>query len=184
MRVANVQDGHLDLSDVANIEVAIGDVERFSLVADDVLMNEGGDYDKLGRGAVWTGQISPCLHQNHVFAVRLDDPTWAPWVAALTRAAYAKFYFMNNSKQSTNLASISQTNVKELPVALPPVSDRDGLLATLNEDLGRISTLSGHVDEELTHLAELRSATITEAVLGRVDVRKHMKNCLGRGAAA
>jgi type I restriction enzyme S subunit len=83
---------------------------------------------------------------------------------------------MNNSKQSTNLASISQTNVKELPVALPPMSDRDDLLATLNEDLGRISALSGHVDEELTRLADLRSATVTDAVLGRIDVREHIKS--------
>src|SRR3954470_4270290 len=53
MRVANVQDGHIDLTDVALLEVAVDDVSRYSLAVGDVLMNEGGDYDKLGRGAVW-----------------------------------------------------------------------------------------------------------------------------------
>lgn len=176
MRVANVQDGHLDLSDVAKLEVAADDVERYSLVVGDVLMNEGGDYDKLGRGAVWEGAISPCLHQNHVFAVRLDDPAWAPWVSALTRTAYAKFYFMNNSKQSTNLASISQSNVKEWPVALPPEDIRDQLLNQLSVELKRTDDLIEHVELELAVLEEFRSATITDAVLGRIDVREHMKN--------
>lgn len=170
MRVANVQDGHIDLSDVATLEVAADDVERYSLAVGDVLMNEGGDYDKLGRGAVWEGRVTPCLHQNHVFAVRLDDLAWGPWVSALTRTAYAKFYFMNNSKQSTNLASISQSNVKEWPVVLPPEEIRDQLLAKLNAELKRSDDLIAHVELELATLAELRSSTITDAVLGRIRI--------------
>lgn len=171
MRVANVQDGHIDLSDVTLIEVAEGEVERYTLQVGDVLMNEGGDYDKLGRGAMWEGRIDQCLHQNHVFAVRLDDVEWAPWVAAVTRTSYAKFYFMNNSKQSTNLASINQTNVKEFPVVVPPSSMRDELLRVFADELRRIDELARHVERELEVLAEFRSSTITDAVLGRIDVR-------------
>jgi type I restriction enzyme S subunit len=168
--------GSAQPSKVAQFSVGVNNVERYSLAVGDVLMNEGGDYDKLGRGAVWQGAVAPCLHQNHVFAVRLDDVAWAPWVSALTRTAYAKFYFMNNSKQSTNLASISQSNVKEWPVVLPPEDVRDQLLAQLEQELNRIDGLIGHVETELTTLAELRAATITDAVLGRIDVREHMKH--------
>lgn len=173
LRVANVQDGHIDLSDVAVIEVSENEVERFLLHANDVLMNEGGDYDKVGRGAVWEGQIAPCLHQNHVFAVRLDDPEMAEWVSAITRTAYAKFYFMNNAKQSTNLASISQKNIKEFPVVVPPKEERDRRLAKLNQELAKIAALDAHVRAEIEALAELRSATITDAVLGRIDLPKY-----------
>lgn len=175
MRVANVQDGYIDLRDVAVIEVAENEVDRYALKIGDVLMNEGGDYDKVGRGAMWEGLVEECLHQNHVFAVRLDDIEWAPWLAAVTRTSYAKFYFMNNSKQSTNLASINQTNVKEFPVVLPPASKRDALLDTLTAELKRIDDLTQHVKRELDVLAEFRSATITDAVLGRLDVSHHLK---------
>jgi type I restriction enzyme S subunit len=175
MRVANVQDGYIDLRDVAVIEVAENEVDRYTLKIGDILMNEGGDYDKVGRGAMWEGLVEECLHQNHVFAVRLDDVEWAPWLAAVTRTSYAKFYFMNNSKQSTNLASINQTNVKEFPVVLPPASKRDELLDTLTTDLKRIDALTQHVERELDVLAEFRYATITDAVLGRLDVSHHMK---------
>lgn len=175
MRVANVQDGYIDLSDVALIEVLENEVDRYTLQIGDVLMNEGGDYDKLGRGAMWEGLVDKCLHQNHVFAVRLDDVEWAPWLAAVTRTSYAKFYFMNNSKQSTNLASINQTNVKEFPVVLPPASKRDELLEVLKEELTRIDDLTEHVERELGVLIEFRSATITDAVLGRIDVSHYMK---------
>ena len=171
MRVANVQDGHLDLDEVSTIEVEASAVERFSLQSGDVLMNEGGDYDKLGRGALWSGEVSPCLHQNHVFAVRPVEEDLSEWIAAITQTKYAKFYFMNNAKQSTNLASISQTNVKELPILLPPKKVRQELLAKAKGEANAIAELVAHTRDEIALLKELRAATIADAVLGRVDVR-------------
>ena len=171
LRVANVQDGHLDLDVVSTIEVDANAVERFTLQPGDVLMNEGGDYDKLGRGALWSGEVSPCLHQNHVFAVRPVEEGLSEWLAAITQTRYAKFYFMNNAKQSTNLASISQTNIKELPVLLPPKKVRDVLLAKAGEEARAIAELIAHTRDEMLLLKELRAATIAEAVLGRIDLR-------------
>lgn len=171
LRVANVQDGHLDLGEVSTIEIDANAVERFTLQPGDVLMNEGGDYDKLGRGALWSGEVSPCLHQNHVFAVRPIEDGLSEWLAAITQTRYAKFYFMNNAKQSTNLASISQTNIKELPVLLPPKKVRDALLAKARAEARAIAELIAHTQDEIRLLKELRAATIAEAVLGRIDVR-------------
>ena len=53
LRVANVQDGYLKLDEVKEIEVERKHVVRYTLKAGDVLLTEGGDFDKLGRGAVW-----------------------------------------------------------------------------------------------------------------------------------
>lgn len=171
LRVANVQDGHLDLNDVSTIEVDADAVERFSLRPGDVLMNEGGDHDKLGRGALWSGKVAPCLHQNHVFAVRPAEDGLSEWLAAITQTKYAKFYFMNNAKQSTNLASISQTNIKELPVLLPPKNVREALLARARRETQALAELITHTKDEIRLLEELRAATIADAVLGRIDVR-------------
>ena len=171
LRVANVQEGRLDLREISTMPVEVDAVERFSLLEGDVLMNEGGDYDKVGRGAVWTGEISPCLHQNHVFAVRPVQRDLSEWISAITQTQYAKFYFMNNAKQSTNLASISQASVKELPILLPPKEQRDALLEKLGGELAAFDALITHTQEEIALLKELRTATIADAVLGRVDVR-------------
>lgn len=70
LRVANVQDGFLDLSEIKTIRIYKSELERYVLKRGDVLMNEGGDFDKLGRGCVWEEQIQNCLHQNRVFRVR------------------------------------------------------------------------------------------------------------------
>lgn len=125
LRVANVQDGHVDLSVMKEITLKPTEISRYSLRAGDVLFTEGGDFDKLGRGTVWNGQIQPCLHQNHVFAVRPKLDVLLPEFLAFQAASeYGRRFFQLSSKQSTNLASINSTQLKEFPVLLPPLPEQ------------------------------------------------------------
>src|SRR5579862_4022084 len=70
LRVANVQDGHMLLDEIKHITVSADEVDRYLLMNGDILLTEGGDFDKLGRGTMWRGEIDGCLHQNHIFVVR------------------------------------------------------------------------------------------------------------------
>lgn len=125
LRVANVQDGYIDLSEVKTIQIERHQLERYSLQVGDVLMTEGGDFDKLGRGDVWQGQITPCLNQNHVFAVRPNQKVLLPYfLGALSGSNYGKTYFLSCAKRSTNLASINSTQLKEFPVLTPPLPEQ------------------------------------------------------------
>ena len=138
LRVANVQDGYVDLSIIKEIVVKLAEVERYRLRKGDVLFTEGGDFDKLGRGTVWQGEIDPCLHQNHVFAVRPSSARLLPAILALQAASdYGRRYFQLSSKQSTNLASINSTQLKQFPVIVPPLPDQRKIAAILRTwDLG------------------------------------------------
>lgn len=120
LRVANVLDGALDLTVVKQIAVSADRVSRYELRPGDVLMTEGGDFDKLGRGTVWHGEIPGCLHQNHVFAVRADPRQLLPeYLAAWTTSTVGRRYFRSCSKQTTNLASINSSQVKAAELLLP-----------------------------------------------------------------
>jgi type I restriction enzyme S subunit len=133
LRVANVQDGYLDLTHLKTIQVAKAEIARYSLNLKDVVLTEGGDLDKLGRGCVWQGQIEPCLHQNHIFAVRTLTDTLRPeFLALLTSSPYGRLYFLSCAKQTTNLASINSTQLKEFPVLLPPIAEQDRLIQIFN----------------------------------------------------
>lgn len=147
LRVANVQDGHVDLTEVKTIEIEQDKLERYSLKYGDVLMNEGGDYDKLGRGDVWLGQIEPCLHQNHVFAVRPNqDIVDSFFLAALAASNYGKTYFLSCAKRSTNLASINSTQIKEFPVLVPPLPEQKKIAKILSTWDKAISTTEKLID--------------------------------------
>jgi type I restriction enzyme, S subunit len=175
LRVANVQAGWLDLSDVAEIDVTETEIKRFSLRRGDVLMNEGGDNDKLGRGAVWHAPFEPCLNQNHVFCVRPSDLRYSDWISMATNARYARDFFYLHSNQSTNLASISKTNVEKLPIAVPPPEEMRAVLDQLNARLDRFTAITEKVTTSINRLREYRAALITAAVTGQIDVAAHVQ---------
>jgi type I restriction enzyme, S subunit len=153
LRVANVQDGYLDLSEIKEIEVDSSQVNRYLLQNEDILLTEGGDFDKLGRGDIWHCQINPCLHQNHVFAVRVNRENLIPYFfAQQVSSFYGKAYFLSCAKQTTNLASINSTQLKEFPVLLPPLLEQC-----------RIAEMLGVWDE---------SIDLLERLIGRVRSRK------------
>jgi type I restriction enzyme S subunit len=120
MRVANVKDGYLDLAEVKTIEIKRSEVEKLLLRPGDLLMTEGGDPDKLGRAALWAGEIEGCVHQNHVFKVRSDRACVSPaYLRALAGSAYGKSYFLSVAKKTTGIASINKTQLSAFPVPVP-----------------------------------------------------------------
>jgi len=167
LRVANVQDGYLNLDDVKTIRVPVFYAEKYELMVGDVLMNEGGDFDKLGRGTVWRGEIPHCLHQNHVFKVRPKDKVLASgFLAYVSSSPYGKAFFVLASKQSTNLASINSTQLKTFPVSLPSYCEQEKIEEVLSQNETRINLFH----ERLRKLRSLKTALMQDLLPGNVRV--------------
>jgi type I restriction enzyme S subunit len=173
LRVANVQDGYLDLSDIAEIELPEADATRYELRAGDVLMTEGGDFDKLGRGYVWEGQVAECLHQNHIFAVRPRGDLLMPrYLVLVMSSSYGRAYFTATSKQSTNLASTNSTKLRNFPMLVPTVAEQCAITTFTDLQATRIDALIAKVRAAIETLSELRTSLISAAVTGKIDVRE------------
>ncbi|MEO8644321.1 restriction endonuclease subunit S [Pseudomonas sp.] len=124
LRVANVQRGYLDLSEIKTIRVPPNKVADLTLQVGDILFNEGGDIDKLGRGWVWDGQLPTCVFQNHVFRARLLDGEFESRYFSWYGNSRGYHYFLSQGKQTTNLASINKSVLSALPVAIPPAAEQ------------------------------------------------------------
>lgn len=146
LRVANVQRGHLNLEQIKTILLPATDAARLALQHGDILMNEGGDRDKLGRGWVWQGEIPHCIHQNHVFRLRLRGNAVTPHYLSRYANHFGARYFLDEGKQTTNLASISMAKVAALPVPVPPA----GHAARIDELLDSAEAVSRAIEHEAT----------------------------------
>ncbi len=120
--VVIVQDRALDLSTLKSIEATEAEIDRYGLRKDDLLLTEGGDSDKLGRGTLWNDELPECIHQNHIFRVRLKTnrlhPLFLNWLVGSRRG---KNYFLRSAKQTTGIASINMTQLRGFPLLVPPI---------------------------------------------------------------
>lgn len=164
LRVANVQRMRLDLTEVTTIRVPTEAVERYRLEPGDVLMTEGGDRDKLGRGWVWEGQIDTCIHQNHVFRARSTGSSIEPKLLAFYLNSVARPWLEANAKQSVNLASISISKIKQLPVSVPPAAEQRRIAAALGTLMPQLDAIARKVASARRDLAILRQAVLLDAV--------------------
>lgn len=171
LRVANVQAGRLDLAEVTQITVSSALAARATLRKGDVLMTEGGDIDKLGRGTVWGGEIEGCLHQNHIFAVRPDERDLdSAYLACLTQTRHARAYFESTGVQSTNLASTSSSKILDLPIPVLPVHVQRDIVAQWVRRSTRTRGIRSALNRQIALLQERRQALITAAVTGQLDI--------------
>ena len=171
LRVANVQDGYVDLSVLTTIEVTQDEDLKYRLRAGDVLMTEGGDRDKLGRGCVWHGEIEPCLHQNHIFAVQTSKDTLLPeFLEYLTVSDVGRSYFDVTAIKTTNLACTSSSKVLAFTIPLPSVEEQAEIVEALNTKCADIDALIAKKQQYLTEIENYKKSLIYEYVTGKKEV--------------
>ena len=172
LRVANVQSGRLDLSSVATVRVPPAEIRRATLRTGDVLMTEGGDIDKLGRGCIWLGNIPGCLHQNHIFAVRTKLTVLAPaFLVAVMGSCHGRIYFEVTAKRTTNLATTNRTTLGNFPMYLPGVIEQQAILDHIADQCGLKDAIIAQARRQIELLQEYRSRLIADVVTGKLDVR-------------
>jgi type I restriction enzyme S subunit len=172
LRVANVQVGYVDLREIKTVRVPPDKAAMSMLQPGDVLMTEGGDIDKLGRGALWRGELPDMLHQNHIFAVRPDKTLDSEFLVYWLDGPVARTYFRTTAKQTTNLAGTNKWTLGNLPVPAPPVNEQSRLVETLDEQTAQIDTLITETERFIELARERRAALITAVVTGQIDVRE------------
>lgn len=168
LRVANVQRGRLDLSQISSIRASEQKILDLTLRHGDVLLNEGGDRDKLARGWIWQSELPECIHQNHVFRARIRDGELHPKILAWHANTFGKQWAQANGKQSVNLASISLRMIRLMPVPIPPLSQQESIVATIEENLAAADRLKTAVENGSLKAEQLRRSLLTEAFAGRL----------------
>ena len=135
----------------------------------DVLMTEGGDLDKLGRGTVWKGEIPDCLHQNHIYAVRCFRHKLLPEFLASGDGFSVcpelfRGYWKTNDKPGHH-----QCNQGWLVADSAAVDRRTArhLQSLLTKDLPRSPAIVAGIEAQIATLTAYRKSLIHECVTGQ-----------------
>ena len=163
LRVANVKDGRLDLSHVTATEAKQTEIDHLRLRFGDLLLTEGGDPDKLGRGTFWRDELPECIHQNHVFRLRFDLAKFDPaFLAFQFGSEYGKAYFFAHAKQTTGIATINRKVLDQFPLLCPTLAIQQATAGKLTESLAGTHSLIAEIRARLEAVEKLPGALLRE----------------------
>ena len=164
LRVANVYRGVLDLSEIKTIRATPAEIQRTTLVKDDLLVVEGhGNPNEIGRAALWNGEIEQCVHQNHLIRARFDCTKVEPVFASeYVNSPGGRQHLLRAGKSTSGLNTISVSNVRETPIALPPLP----LQQTFATRIAAIEALKATHRRALAALDELFASLQQRAFTG------------------
>ena len=153
LRVANVYRNRLDLTQIKTLRATEAEIARTVLTGGDFLVVEGhGNPEEIGRGAVWDGSISPCVHQNHLIRVRLDQKRILPLFASLyLNSVGGRHYLLRSGKTTSGLNTINVSQVRATPIAVPPLTEQRRLYQQVH-CVEHLKKIQGAALEDADHL--------------------------------
>ena len=118
---------------------------------------------------VWHEEIPNCIHQNHIFRVRIDQNAFDPrYIVALTSSPYGKEYFQGASNQTTNLASINQRQLKAFPVYRLPIQEQRRIVDYLDGLQAKVDRLKALQAQTRSGLDALLPSILDRAFKGEL----------------
>lgn len=168
LRNADVQWDHINLSDLPRMDIRPHELDRFTVRPGDLLVCEGGE---AGRCAIWDGDLDPCGYQKALHRLRpLDSVRDAPRFLYYTlSAAVARRAFAGG--QGSTIGHLTGDMLRAQRFPFPPTTEQRAIVRNLDRETAKIDALIAKADDAIAHLNEYRTALISTAVTGKIDVR-------------
>ncbi|EMP0250216.1 TPA: restriction endonuclease subunit S [Klebsiella michiganensis] len=167
IRTADILAGYLDLDNCRRVTKSIFDERNFRLIpkAGDIIYSREGE--RFGIGAPIPEGAKVCLAQRVMLFRAKSTPGYLMW-ALNSSSTYTQ------AQQDCIGATSPHVNVdtiKNFILSWPPEKEREEISNFIYQTLDSIESLTVHLTEKLTLLQERRTALISAAVTGKIDVR-------------
>ena len=167
--VANVHRGSLDLSNLRRFELTPDELKKLRLAPGDILIVEGnGSRTEIGRCALWLGEVEDCVHQNHIIRVRPSEGLIPRYVDTFLNSPTGQIAIQNVASSTSGLYTLSISKIKQLPLALPPTTEQEAIVAAVQAQLSIIDQLEADIDAKLQSAQVLRQSILKHAFTGKL----------------
>ncbi|MDU2064486.1 MAG: restriction endonuclease subunit S [Sporomusaceae bacterium] len=170
LRSQNVHDGKLSLADVAYISEKIDEEMRGSRVYEgDILLNITGG--SIGRSCHVLTNIGPANVNQHVCIIRAAEKELGVWMATcfVSELIRRQIEFLQTGAGREGL---NFEQIRNMILTIPPRREQKLICEHIHAESFRIDLLSEKIQQSINLLKERRSALITAAVTGKIDLRE------------
>lgn len=167
IRAGNLQDSGLRLNKVNSMPFSANEAHELNLRAGDLLVAEGG---AVGTNVLLTDDMPGWSFQKTVNRVRPLRDWSAAWLGYLLRT-YRDLGVIDIICNRSTIAHLTAEKLRAMRVPCCDADEQRRIVAYLDEQTSKIDTLIAETERFIELSRERRSALITAAVTGQIDVR-------------
>lgn len=169
LRNTDVQWGRINVVDLPEMDFADDELARYGLSVGDLLVCEGGE---VGRAAIWSGDLEPCFYQKALHRIRPRCPERdSTQFLFFVFYAFATLGLFAGSEGKATISHLTAETLRRYRFTFPPLPEQSAIAAFLDEQTAKFDTLAAEAQRAIALLKEHRSALISAAVTGKIDVR-------------
>jgi type I restriction enzyme, S subunit len=178
LRNVDVQWGAINFEDLPEMDITEAEYSRYTVEKGDLLVCEGGE---VGRAAI-VGDIQGVIgFQKALHRLRARGSCEQPKFMYYT-FFWAAFTGAFNVAGSSTIAHLTGEQLRKFRFPTPPLSEQSAIIRFLDGEIARIDALMGEARSAVTLLQERRTALISAAVTGKIDVRGFVRVQPERGS--
>ncbi|YCM45688.1 restriction endonuclease subunit S [Verrucomicrobiaceae bacterium 227] len=165
LRVANVHDNRLKLSDVKEMNFTPDEQKTFRLKVGDILLNEGQSRELVGRPAIYRGEIPGCCFQNTLLRLRTHEGVDPDYSLLYFRHCLYSGRFQKAVKQTTNMAHLSAGRLSPIEFPLPPLAEQRRIVAKVDQLMALVDELERQLAASRATAKNLLQALVAELTI-------------------
>jgi type I restriction enzyme S subunit len=167
----NIDAGRIIWKNIKRMFLTSDEVKEYQLAPDDLLVNRVNSRELVGKTAVFPTGLEPCVYESKNIRVRLlSELVNSDFVNyQLLLFGQHHFNFFNyNSQQVVGMASISQPQIGNFPLLIPPRIEQDRIVSKVQAMLPKLAKSSSHIANVAKTLKRFRQAVLAAACSGRL----------------
>ncbi|NVZ21043.1 restriction endonuclease subunit S [Pseudomonas costantinii] len=170
LRVFDVQWNAINTTNLPLMDFPPEVQPMYRLKSGDLMVNEGGSY--VGRSAIWRGDLDECYYQKALHRLRPRDVKrdTAEFFLHVMEMATQQGVFVAGGNQTT-IDHLTAEQLRQYRFAFPPFDEQLHIAEKITEMVSKIQNTTAEAEQLIGYLQERRSALISAAVTGKIDVR-------------
>ena len=170
LRVKNVFEDRIDISDVMKMDFSGDEFEKFRLVHGDILLNEGQSLELVGRPAMFNGEIEDVCFTNTLVRFRAYQQVLPRFALYLFLLYLKNGRFMQIASWSTNIAHLGAGRFAELEFSLPPIDEQQEIVTLLDKVSLSIENVKSRREDMHKQVSFLEHGMLAKAFRGELVV--------------
>lgn len=168
LRVANVFEDRIDISDVMEMNFTPEEFETYRLGYGDILLNEGQSMELVGRPAIYRDEVPGACFTNTLVRFRVYDGVDTDYALRVFLAYLKNGRFQKIATITVNIAHLGAGRFSEIEFPLPPVEEQAAIIEEVDRHFSLIDAAEKAINLSMARASRLRQSILKQAFEGKL----------------